>query len=99
MSLLSQKIGIVGATGVVGQELLNLLEEQEIYPQELKLMASARSQGNQIDFSGKKIEVLETKIEHFKGLDLILFAAATLASCCGEACSVRMSVSRLFDIS
>ena len=48
MALLTQNVGIVGATGVVGRELLALFEEQNIRPAELKLLASKRSVGTKI---------------------------------------------------
>ncbi len=68
------KIGVVGATGAVGMKMIQILEEKNIKPQELRLLASKRSVGQEIEAFGENIEVVEAKKENFKGLDYILFA-------------------------
>jgi len=71
----SYRVGIVGATGAVGQELIGLLASRQFPLAELRLMASARSVGRSVEFGGKTLTVIEAKPEAFEGLDLALFAA------------------------
>ena len=52
------KIAIVGATGAVGQQMLQCLEERNV-PGELKLLASARSVGKKFTYKGQEITVEE----------------------------------------
>ena len=66
---------VVGATGAVGREVLNLLEERDFPVKELLPLASARSEGLQITFKGKKVTVHEAKPESFNGADIVFFAA------------------------
>ena len=77
MSIITKNVGIVGATGVVGRELLSILEEKKIKPAKLVLMASQRSAGSTIPFSGDEVEVVETKVEQFASLDLVFFATTS----------------------
>ncbi len=65
---------IVGATGAVGQEFLKLIEERNFPFGELKLLASSRSAGKQIDFMGKTYTVEETTENSFDGVTFALFA-------------------------
>ncbi len=73
----SYRVGIVGATGAVGQELIGLLQAHAFPVSELRPLASARSAGKSIDFGGKKIAVQEATPEAFAGLDLAFFAAGS----------------------
>ncbi|MBI5424952.1 MAG: aspartate-semialdehyde dehydrogenase [Opitutae bacterium] len=75
MNTKSYRVGIVGATGAVGQELIGLLQSRQFPLAELRLMASARSVGRVVEFAGEKLTVIEAKPEAFEGLDLALFAA------------------------
>lgn len=65
---------IVGATGAVGQELLNILNERNFPIENLKLCATSRSAGRKITFRGKEYTVEETTPDSFKGMDIALFA-------------------------
>jgi aspartate-semialdehyde dehydrogenase len=71
----SYRVGIVGATGAVGQELIGLLVSRQFPLAELRLLASARSAGRNLDVAGKTLTVQEAKPEAFDGLDIALFAA------------------------
>ena len=77
MSKNTYRVGIVGATGAVGQELIALLQARAFPLAELRPLASARSAGRTIEFGEKKITVLEAIPEAFAGLDLAFFAAGT----------------------
>ncbi|MFA5159615.1 MAG: aspartate-semialdehyde dehydrogenase [Candidatus Omnitrophota bacterium] len=69
------KVAVLGVTGAVGQEFLDLLEERKFPIGELRLLASARSAGKSIKFRGKTYKVEEAKPDSFKGLDLVLSSA------------------------
>ena len=64
-------VGILGATGAVGREMLKILRERSFPADELRLLASKRSAGQVIDGH----EVKEACAENFKGLDIVLGAA------------------------
>ena len=68
-------VGIVGATGAVGQELLRLLTERRFPAAQLRLFASARSAGREIVCAGKRYVVEEAKPGVFADVDLAFFAA------------------------
>ncbi|MBR5094503.1 MAG: aspartate-semialdehyde dehydrogenase [Oscillospiraceae bacterium] len=68
------KIGILGATGAVGQEMRKILEESGLPVKELRLLASRRSAGERLPFRGTEIVVQETGEESFRGLDHVLGA-------------------------
>ena len=70
------KIGIVGATGAVGQELIRLLHERNFPIGELTLLASARSVGKQISWEDKSWTIQEATPEAFDGLDIAIFSAS-----------------------
>jgi len=69
------KVGIVGATGAVGQELTRLLIERSFPAAEVRLLASARSAGKSVKVGTKDVVVQEAKAGAFAGLDLAFFAA------------------------
>lgn len=71
----SINVGIVGATGAVGQELLKLLLERNFPAASLRLFASARSAGKVIECAGRKYIVEEAKPGVFAGVDVAFFAA------------------------
>ena len=67
-------IAIVGATGAVGHELLNILSERNFPINNLKLCATSRSAGTKITFKGQEYIVGETTPDSFNGIDIALFA-------------------------
>ncbi|WP_443743489.1 aspartate-semialdehyde dehydrogenase [Sutterella sp.] len=69
------KVGILGATGAVGEQMRIVLAERNFPLSELRLFGSARSAGTEIEFKGEKLKVQEASLEAFKGLDLLLGAA------------------------
>lgn len=68
-------VAIVGATGAVGQEFLNVLEQRDFPMAGLKLLASARSAGKTYTFKGETVTVEELTADSFAGVDLALFSA------------------------
>jgi aspartate-semialdehyde dehydrogenase len=69
------RIAILGATGAVGQELLELLESRNFPLAELKLLASARSAGQKMQFKGETIAVEAVDDNSFNGIDIVLASA------------------------
>lgn len=65
---------VVGASGAVGEEILQILEERNFPVGELKLCATSRSAGREMTFKGRTYTVEETKPTSFDGMDLALFA-------------------------
>ena len=68
-------VGILGATGAVGREMIKILEERDFPVSELRLIASERSAGMKLPFKGKEISVIEAGDDVFDGLDIVLGAA------------------------
>jgi len=68
-------VAILGATGAVGKELLELLAERKFPIKQLKLLASPRSAGSKIKFGGKELTVEAVSDESFKDVDLVLASA------------------------
>ncbi len=71
------RIGIVGATGAVGQEIIKLLEKREFPASELRLLASSRSAGIELEALGQTHKIQETTPESFKDLDIAIFSAGS----------------------
>jgi aspartate-semialdehyde dehydrogenase len=71
----SYRIAILGATGAVGAELLELLAERNFPVASLKLLASARSAGQRLPFHGEELVVEEVTDRSFDDVDLVLASA------------------------
>ena len=69
-------IGILGATGAVGREMLRILEERNFPVGEVRLLASARSVGKKVPFMGQELEIKLADFGAFEGLDIVLGAAS-----------------------
>ena len=74
-SISSVNVGIIGATGLVGQEFISLLEERNFPVKELYLFASDNSIGRKMRFGKKLYEVLPFKANLFKSIDIAFFSA------------------------
>lgn len=70
-----KSVAVAGATGLVGRQMLRVLEERNFPIKSLKLLASARSKGQKITFKGETFEVEELTETSFKGVDIALFSA------------------------
>ena len=71
----SLTIAVVGATGVVGRTMVQVLGERGFPIAELRLLASGRSAGRTVQVDGRPIEVREAVGEAFEGVDIALFSA------------------------
>lgn len=67
-------IAILGATGAVGQEMLNVLEEYDIPVGKLLPLASAKSAGGFVRFKGEDVKIEEAREDSFEGMDFVLGA-------------------------
>ncbi|CAI5519263.1 unnamed protein product [Closterium sp. Naga37s-1] len=68
-------VAVVGVTGAVGQEFLQVLAQRDFPYSSLKMLASYRSAGKKFDFDGRTYTVEELTEESFKGVDIALFSA------------------------
>ncbi|MGB9766768.1 MAG: aspartate-semialdehyde dehydrogenase [Sulfurihydrogenibium sp.] len=71
----SYNVAILGATGAVGQTMLKVLEERDFPINDIKLLASERSAGKELEFKGVKYKVEAVTEESFKNVDIALFSA------------------------
>ena len=71
------RIGIVGATGAVGQEIIKLMEKRDFYASEIRLLASAKSAGREVEALGNVEKIQETTPDSFKELDIAIFSAGS----------------------
>lgn len=68
-------IAVLGATGVVGREILKILVEDNVQYNEIKFLASAKSAGKTIEFKGEKHTIIEATPEAFENINIVLASA------------------------
>jgi len=95
------RVAVVGATGAVGGTMLRVLEERGFPVTELRPLASARSNGRQLDYLGKPVYVETLTDDAFEGIDIALFSAGgdrsrTFAPAAVEAGAVVIDNSSAF---
>lgn len=73
-------IAVLGATGVVGREILKVIEEIKLPYKEIKLLASAKSAGREVEFKGETLIVEEATPEAFVGVNIVLASAGAATS-------------------
>jgi aspartate-semialdehyde dehydrogenase len=73
-------IGVVGATGQVGQVMRRLLDERDFPATSVRFFASARSQGRKLPFRGQEVEVEDAETADPTGLDIAVFSAGATMS-------------------
>ncbi len=74
------RIGVVGATGLVGGQLLKTLEERGFPTEELRAFASARSAGRAVAYRGVEVLVEDASTASYEGLDVVLMSAGATLS-------------------
>ncbi len=74
------RVAIVGATGLVGQEFIKVLEQRNFPVSSISLLASDRSAGKKLFFAHQELTVKETVPESFREIDIALFSAGTETS-------------------
>ncbi len=80
MSSREYHVAILGATGLVGRELLAILEERDFPIGKLTLLATPKSEGAKLQFMEDELSVRAVTAEAFKGVDLCLFSPGKEAS-------------------
>ncbi len=75
MTQKSFNIAVAGATGAVGNQMIDCLEERSFPIKTVKFLASKRSAGKQIRFKGDMTPVEELTADSFKGVDIAIFSA------------------------
>ncbi len=68
-------VAVAGATGLVGREMIEILEERDFPVGELVMLASERSEGERVAFKGKNVLVRRLARDSFKDVDIALFSA------------------------
>ena len=68
-------VAVVGATGLVGQEFIKILEERDFPVASIQLLASEHSSGTMLFFNHQEIKVAEAMPEIFRDVDIALFSA------------------------
>ena len=68
-------VAVLGATGAVGQEMMNILAERNFPVGKLVPLASARSAGKTLKFKGEDVVIRDDCDEAFEGVDIVLGAA------------------------
>ncbi|HHL39281.1 MAG TPA: aspartate-semialdehyde dehydrogenase [Deltaproteobacteria bacterium] len=76
----SYNVAIAGATGMVGKELIKILEERDFPVGRLTLLASERSAGTKLSFRGGELAVRAIEDEDFEGVDIGLFSPGAKVS-------------------
>ena len=69
------QIAVVGATGAVGQEMCSILAQRQVPADGLRLLASARSAGTRVPYTGTDVTVRELTADALAGVDFALFSA------------------------
>ena len=77
---MTYKIVVVGATGAVGLELLNILNERQFPISEIAVVASKKSSGKELSFGNKKLSVVSIDQFDFSGWQIALFSAGARIS-------------------
>jgi len=73
-------VAVVGATGLVGREMVSILETRNFPVKSLRLLATSRSQGTIVKFKGQDIVVEEATPDSFDGVQIALFSAGEKGS-------------------
>jgi aspartate-semialdehyde dehydrogenase len=77
---MSWKVAIVGATGNVGREMLNILAEREFPVSEVVPLASRKSVGKEVSFGDRTLKCKALENYDFKGTDIVLMSAGSTVS-------------------
>ena len=77
---MSYKVVVVGATGSVGREMLNILAEREFPISEIAVLASRKSIGTEVSFGDKTLKTRDLATFDFTGWDIALFAVGSDAT-------------------
>ena len=85
MSGSAPRVGLLGATGAVGQEILGLLDEHRLPLGELRVFASEDSEGTELEFAGDDLVVESPEPGRLADCDLLIVAAPGALESLGDA--------------
>ena len=71
------RVAVIGATGNVGREMLNILDERKFPVSEVIALASSRSQGQELSFGDKRLKAKNLENFDFTGVDFALMSAGS----------------------
>src|SRR5262245_24028678 len=74
------KVAVIGATGNVGREMLNILEERQFPADEVFAIASRKSMGVEVSFGDKRLKCQNLETFDFRGVDFALMSAGSSVS-------------------
>jgi aspartate-semialdehyde dehydrogenase len=74
------KVAVVGATGNVGREMLNILEERQFPVDEIFALTSRRSMGTEVSFGDRTLKCQDLEQFDFRGIDFVLMSAGSAVS-------------------
>lgn len=74
------RVGIVGATGLVGQAMRDILEQRRFPVEQMRFFASARSAGRRLSWRGGEVAVEDAATADYAGLHIVLFSAGASTS-------------------
>jgi aspartate-semialdehyde dehydrogenase len=74
------KVAVIGATGNVGREMLNILEERQFPAEEVFAIASRKSMGVEVSFGDKRLKCQDLEAFDFRGVDFALMSAGSSVS-------------------
>ena len=77
---MSWKVAVVGATGNVGREMLNILSEREFPLSEIVALASRKSVGREVSYGDRTLKCKALEHYDFKGTDIVLMSAGSTIS-------------------
>jgi aspartate-semialdehyde dehydrogenase len=77
---MAYRIAVVGATGKVGREMLNILAERHFPTSQIEALASSRSIGTEVSFGDKTLKIRDLENFNFSGFDIALFAIGSDAT-------------------
>src|SRR6056300_986089 len=77
---MSYVVAVVGATGNVGREMLNILHERNFPVSRVDVLASRRSQGREVSFGDKTLKITALEFYDFSKADIALFACGSAAT-------------------
>ena len=74
------KVAVVGATGNVGREMMNVLADRKFPADEVFAIASRRSQGAEVSYGDKTLKCKDLEQFDFRGIDICLMSAGSAVS-------------------
>lgn len=78
--MIGKNFAVIGATGAVGEKMLQVLDQRDVPVADLRVAATARSAGNQVRWRDRTLTVEDVASFDFSGIDYALFAGGEIAS-------------------